>query len=942
MKKILLFASLFFIVGNHVSAQIENAPTYEFTPEEYQHLKETGKIPAGNVKIVLAEPKNDAPIHGSINASGHDPVPQDRSASCGCYVAPDASYTLAMSPNDDGSTASIAIPFTFCLYGDNYTSLYINNNGNVSFGTSYGTFSASAFPSASYVMVAPFWGDVDTRGTGSVYYKITPTAIYINWVAVGYFSQHTDKTNTFQLILSDGNDPFIGVGNNVAFCYEDMQWTTGDASSGSNGFGGIPATVGSNRGNGIDFVQFGQFDQAGNTYDGPFGNPDGIDWLDYATFKFNTCVSGSNVAPILASVTPSSSNGSGSGVACGDTLQICGTSDTLILSATFIAPEAGQTITFTVNAPTLSNFQVLSTANGTVDMMVVSSPADAGFNQIDITATDNGTPAMSTTFPLTIYIDTAGLSAFQPSIIGPDTVCANNIPVTLSTQVYDSYQWSTGSTAPTASVSNSDTTWLTVGLNGCFKTTSHVLTILPQPTPAILGNTSYCVNDGGTNLGANASYTSYNWTQGATSVGTDSTEFLAAGTYTLTVTNNFGCTGTATATVSVINPTVSINLNGTNPFCQGDSLTLIANGSSGVTYSWNTGQSISTITVDTAGLYIVNATLGSCAISDSVLVTVTPRPSVNVSGPNSLCSGTTANLIATTNATNPTFSWTGGGTNDTLNINTGGTYIVTVDDGGCSVSDTIVVQLIQTPVGTITGNTAFCPGDSAVLTANFSSATGYLWNTGETTSSITVTSGGVYYVVATNSGCSGTDTTFVTAYAQPNADFTTNPVSPFLFGTTASINDATSIAAPDSVVSWTWLIDGNLVSSDADFSYLFPLAGDYPVTLYVMSNNGCVDTITKIISVIAEITIPNVFSPGTSPGANDMFVIQNLEYYPNSSLSIFNRWGEVVYESSDYQNNWDGKHKGNNKIVPSGTYFYILTLNDGTTHNGTVTVFGEK
>jgi len=170
----------------------------------------------------------------------------------------------------------------------------------------------------------------------------------------------TDKLNTFQLILSDGTDPVVGIGNNVAFCYKEMQWTTGAASSGVNGFGGVPATVGSNRGNGTDFVQFGQFDQAGGAYDGPFGLNDGIDWLDFGTFKFNSCVSGSNVAPILSGVTPSTSSGSGSGIACGDTMQICGTGDTLIVSASFIAPEALQTISFVVSSPTLSNYSVIS------------------------------------------------------------------------------------------------------------------------------------------------------------------------------------------------------------------------------------------------------------------------------------------------------------------------------------------------------------------------------------------------------------------------------------------------------------------------------------------------------------------------------------------------------------------------------------------------------
>lgn len=944
MKKNYLLALGFSFWFSGVLFAQTGAPIIEFTPEEYQIHKENGTIPSGNIKIILDEPSENNTGHSSGSLNTTQSTFSDRSGSCGCFIAPDGTYTVAMAPNDDGSSTLINLPFTFCLYGDNYTSLYINNNGNVSFGSPYGTFSSTGFPSANFVMVAPFWADVDTRpvGGGTVYYKITPTAIYVNWFEVGYYSMHTDKKNNFQLILTDGTDPAVADGN-VAFCYGEMQWTTGDASQGVLGFGGVPATVGSNRGNGIDYVQFGRFDQTGAAYDGPFGLSDGVDWLDNATFKFNTCVTGSNIAPILAGVTPSSSSGSGSGIACGDTLQICGHDDTLIMTATFIAPEAGQTITFTASAPTLSNFQVIGTANGTITMMVVSDVTDAGFNQIDITATDNGIPAMSTTFPLTIYIDTAGLSNFDPFIIGPDTVCANALPVNLTTQVYDTYEWSTGSIVDNADVSTSDTTWLTVGLNGCYASAMHVLTIQPMPTPAIVGVTSYCVSDGGTQLASDSSYAAYSWTQGVNVVGTDSTEFLPAGTYTLTVTDDIGCTGTANVTVSIINPTVNITTTGPNPFCVGDSITLVANGSPGVLYSWNTGETISTNVVNTAGTYIVTATLGTCQVVDTFIVTTTPIPTVSITGPSSICSGDTDFLVASTSSSNPTFSWTGGSSNDSLMITTGGTYIVTVTEGVCSAQASITVNLVQTPTGSIVGQTEFCPGSSSILTANFNPpSTTYTWNTGATTSSITVSTGGTYTVTANNGGCISTANSTVVVYSQPNADFISDPVSPFLFGTTALISDASTIAAPDSIVSWTWFVDGALVSNSDQFNYLFATAGDYTVTLYIMSDNGCIDSITKIISVIAEITIPNVFSPGTSAGSNDMFVVQNLSYYPNSRLSVFNRWGQVVFESDDYQNNWNGLNKGDGNMVASGTYFYVLTLEDGTVYNGTVTVFSEK
>src|SRR5690606_31117979 len=107
--------------------------------------------------------------------------------------------------------------------------------------------SSSAFPMSGPTLVAPFWADVDLRGGGVnnniVQFKVTPTALYVNWTRVGYYSMQTDKLNTFQAVITDGADPVVPNGANVSFCYETMQWTTGSASGGTNGFGGTPATV---------------------------------------------------------------------------------------------------------------------------------------------------------------------------------------------------------------------------------------------------------------------------------------------------------------------------------------------------------------------------------------------------------------------------------------------------------------------------------------------------------------------------------------------------------------------------------------------------------------------------------------------------------------------------------------------------------------------------
>jgi hypothetical protein len=210
--------------------------------------------------------------------------------------------------NDDdfaqAGTGMPAVPFTFTLYGAPFTgtTIFLNNNGNLSFGAGFSTFTSTGFPVATFPMVAPFWADVDTRNTvvpsGVAWYQYFDTGapgvdtLVMTWDNVGYFASQADKLNTFQVAISDGTNPAMGIGNNVCFSYDDMQWTTGSASGGVAGFGGTPATVGVNAGDGSgNFFQIGRFDHAGVDYNGP-GNPpgtpaSGVSFLDGLDTCFN-------------------------------------------------------------------------------------------------------------------------------------------------------------------------------------------------------------------------------------------------------------------------------------------------------------------------------------------------------------------------------------------------------------------------------------------------------------------------------------------------------------------------------------------------------------------------------------------------------------------------------------------------------------------------------
>ncbi|MDX9751480.1 MAG: gliding motility-associated C-terminal domain-containing protein [Flavobacteriales bacterium] len=229
-------------------------------------------------------------------------------------------------------------------------------------------------------------------------YKVTPTALYVNWINVGYYNSMVDKRNTFQVIITNGSDPAVPHGGNVSFCYKDMQWTTGSASGGSGGFGGTPATVGANRGTGGQYMQFGRFNLNNSNYDGPFGANDGVHWLDDKHFMFATDISSANVPPVATSET-----------VC-DSMVLC-VGELADLDVTFLSPEPTQTTVIAVNAPTLTGLNIISNTagvNATFAGQVMPTPADVGEHIVTFTATDNGSPVMTTVFEVVVIVQPGG------------------------------------------------------------------------------------------------------------------------------------------------------------------------------------------------------------------------------------------------------------------------------------------------------------------------------------------------------------------------------------------------------------------------------------------------------------------------------------------------------------------------------------------------------
>ncbi len=163
-------------------------------------------------------------------------------------------FTNALFRNDDSSSGIVPIGFTIDLFGASYSSLYVNNNGNVTFDFPYGSFTPAPLISNGVRLIAPFWADVDTRNaaSGQVHWGNTMfqgrPAFCVTWAdvstrGVGYYNGRADKLNNFQLLIVDRSD--VSPKNfNIVFNYDKVQWETGEASGGVNGLGGASARAG--------------------------------------------------------------------------------------------------------------------------------------------------------------------------------------------------------------------------------------------------------------------------------------------------------------------------------------------------------------------------------------------------------------------------------------------------------------------------------------------------------------------------------------------------------------------------------------------------------------------------------------------------------------------------------------------------------------------------
>ena len=433
---------------------------------------------------------------------------------------------------------------------------------------------------------------------------------------------------------------------------------------------------------------------------------------------------------------------------------------------------------------------------------------------------------------------------------GPAVFCEGG-SVELTSTAASSYLWNTGAISQSIIVDTTGNYTVRVtDANSCQSPESDPLFIQVNPLPAkpvidITGDTEFC--EGGSVILGTASMDGYLWSTGET---TQSVNVNTSGKYAVVVTDANTCTSPPSDSVEIIvnvlpaKPAVTIN--GDPEFCEGGSVELSTGAAS--LYSWSTGEITQSIIVSTSGKYAVSVTdANGCdsPVSDSVTITVNPlpvKPVVTANGPAEFCEGGSVEL---TTAAMDSYQWSTMETTQSITVDASGDYTVTVTDSNSCQSEesdpfTVTVNpLPAKPAITVTGDTRFCEGGSVDLTTDIMD--GYLWNTGETTQSISVSSVGKYTVVVTD----------VNSCESPASDSVEIIVDPLPGKPVITANGATEFCDGGSV---------ELVSENAD-SYawstgettqniIVSTSGKYVVT--VTDANNCVSPVSDTLEVVVH------------------------------------------------------------------------------------------
>jgi gliding motility-associated-like protein len=645
-------------------------------------------------------------------------------------------------------------------------------------------------------------------------------------------------------------------------------------------------------------------------------------------------------APWLSSPSPGLTNyalivtDTGNPAACADTATVAITAlDTPMATVTAVNPAIclGNTSLLTATASNGAAPYAHLWSNATATPSQVVSPPNTSTYTVSISDANNCTTAGTVTV---VVNDT-------PTVIvtaTPDTICAGVTSQLTATPIGGSpgysFLWNSGGATATTTVAplatGSHTVTVTDGL-GCQGSASTVIVVNVSDSIDILNaDTQICTNGSVQvqNTFSTAGIDTWTWSP-PTGVSNPAVPDpiltpTATTTYSLSGLNSgTGCGYTDTLRITFVPlapPNIALGPDTT--ICFGNSLLLDA-GNPGFGHAWNTGDSLQQISATTAGLYavLVYDTMGcGYQATDSLALAIQPLPTPQLIADTTICAGDSLQLQA---GNFSGYAWSTGSNNAMIVVQQAGIYWVEVRDGAnCTGTDTFALGVQALPSVSFGALAAqYCVLDPAVQLVGLPS--GGIFSGAVSANGLfdpLAAGGGAHalqYVYSDSLGCIG---------QAMQSTMVALPPSPALAGPDLQGESQITLQAqPVALGTGSWIttnFPGTVSNPNSPNAILnSDSAGTFPL-VWTVQNPPCPSSSDTVWVTFEGINIPTAFSPNDD-GVNDVYFIRGLGGYPGSKLFIFNRWGDQVWNSEDYQNDWNGVGKQAQPLVDD-TYFAVL------------------
>ena len=536
----------------------------------------------------------------------------------------------------------------------------------------------------------------------------------------------------------------------------------------------------------------------------------------------------------------------------------------------------------------------------------------------------------STVIPVITPVNTYCEKIFVPTcsmlkITGNKNVCSTTEEVTYKAVRDDGCtmpaSWDIDSAYATLVGSNDSTITLKFKKTGEVKLTcllkdpcqplsdSLYINISNDPVKIDLGQDSFICPNNTLILKAESGFSSYLWQDGSS----DSTLRISKeGQYYVTATNRCGTPFSDTVIIHQA-PHITFDAGPDRIKCNSDTLHL-SSPTGFLNYLWSNNYNISSTntrdvivnpTIDTA-YYVTAEKYPGCFVFDTIHITVYHSPAIDLGNDINLCTGDSLLLNAGTSF--QTYHWSNGETTQATFVKSAGQYFVTgTTVNGCQSKDTVQVMVHPIPVITLNKDTVACKGIGKELDAGDFNT--YYWSTGANDRSIRVNTPGKYVVTVTDKyGCINKDSVNIKVLISP-------PIN-FLPPDTAICSYETLTLRPtDAFTFYKW-------SNGSSASQIVISKPDL-YTLLVKAKNACIGIDSIIVNpknCIEGVFLPNAFTPNND-GKNDLFKAIIRGHVSKFELMVYNRWGEVVFQTTDPLKGWDGRIQGSD--VQSDVYIWL-------------------